>query len=218
MGVLNYLVRFGWSYGDQEIFRRDELIALFSWDRVGRSDGKFDEKKFSDVAFEHLKRPELTSVERYAELVRPFLAARAVDVDDEQRLTSAIPLIRERARTLIEAAAALDYFFREPPEVDEQARTKFLRPDAAPRLRALLDKLALVEPFEAAALETSVRGWLDADNISMKEVAQPARVAVTGRTASPPLFDVMAVLGRERCCARLERAIALATRAGSPAG
>ena len=210
MGVLNYLVRFGWSFGDQEIFSREQLVGAFTWDRVGKSDGKFDEKKFADVAFEHLKRPELTSVERYAELVTPFLVARGIADPDQDRLRRAEPLIRERARTLIEAAAALDYFFREPPELDEAARTKFLRPEAAPRLRSLAGELARAELFEAAVLEQLFRAWVEAQGIAMKEVAQPARVALTGRAASPPLFDVMAVLGREQSRQRLLRAADIA--------
>ena len=136
MGVLNYLVRFGWSYGDQEIFSREELIALFDWERVNKSDGKFDEKKFADVAFEHLKQPELTRLDDYARDVRPFLAARGLsDVPGSDLLRAAIPTIRERARTLVEAANALDYYFREPPELDEKARAKFLIPAARPDAR-----------------------------------------------------------------------------------
>src|ERR1043165_9028041 len=97
-GILNYLVRFGWSYGDQEIFSRDELVRLFDWERVGRSDGKFDEKKFADVAFEHLKRADLTSAGEYAARVKPFLAARGVEPGPD-KLKSAIPTIRERAHS-----------------------------------------------------------------------------------------------------------------------
>src|SRR5262245_25334495 len=120
MGVLNYLVRFGWSFGDQEIFGRDELIRAFSWDRVNKSDGKFDEKKFADVAFEHLKREDLIPLADYLRDVRPFLEARGLSEFAEETLRAAIPTIRERARTLVEAAHALDYYFREPPELDPQ--------------------------------------------------------------------------------------------------
>src|SRR5262249_27129705 len=97
MAVLNYLVRFGWSHGDQEIFSRQELIDKFGWERVSRSDGKFDKKKFSDVAFEQLKRSDLTPLEHYAELVRPFLAARGLSEVPLQTLHQAIDTIRLRA-------------------------------------------------------------------------------------------------------------------------
>ena len=97
--VLNYIVRFGWSYGDQEIFSREELVKAFDWERVNRGDGKFDEKKFADTAFEHLKREDLTPLVEYSRTVRPFLAERGLSEPDEDSLLRAIPTIRERART-----------------------------------------------------------------------------------------------------------------------
>lgn len=209
MGVLNYLARFGWSYGDQEIFDRDELIRLFSWDRVGKSDGKFDEKKFGDVAFQHLKREDLTPSADYEKLVRPFLAARSVPDPDPARLRAAIPTIRQRARTLVEAAEMLDFYFREPPVMDDAARA-LLTTDAAPRLAALRDICASTEPFVAAELEARAKAWIEGAGLKMKDVAQAMRVALTGRTASPGLFDVAVVLGRELTLVRLDRGIRIA--------
>jgi glutamyl-tRNA synthetase len=210
MGVLNYLVRFGWSYGDQEIFSCDELVKLFGWDRVSRADGKFDDKKFADVAFEHLKRPELTGDDEYVAWVVPFLAERGLADPDETLLRAALPLIRERARTLVDAAHALDYFFRDPPELDEKAKTKFLTPASAPHLDALLERFRSAEHWDPEALEAILRSYVEEHELKMKEVAQPARVALTGRTASPPLFDVMVVIGRERSLSRLESAARIA--------
>lgn len=207
MGVLNYLVRFGWSFGDQEIFSRQDLIEKFSWDRVNKSDGKFDEKKFSDVAFEHLKQPELTPPEDYARDVLPFLEARGIESPDANKLRAAIPTIRERARSYVEAAHALDYYFREPPEMDEAARAKFLTPAAAPHLEAARASFESAPTWEAAALEEQLRVLVETQGLKMKDVAQPLRVALTGRTASPPLFDVMVVLGKEQSLGRLARAI-----------
>jgi glutamyl-tRNA synthetase len=210
MGVLNYLVRFGWSHGDQEIFGREELARLFSWNSVNKADGKFDEKKFADVAFEQLKRRELTSPEEYARWVTPFLASRGVLDPDEDRLRDAIPTIRERSRTLADAARDLDFYFREPPELDPEARKNFLTHAAAEHLDGLRKVLIDAPSWEAPALEAAVRLWTEQAGIKMKDVAQPGRAAVTGRSASPPLFDVMAVLGRERTLSRLARATDLA--------
>ncbi len=210
MGVLNYLVRFGWSHGDQEIFSRDELIQLFTWERVNKSDGKFDEKKFADVAFEHLKDPELTNLDEYARWVRPFLAARGIQDAAEDKLRQAIGTIRERAKTLVDAAHALDYYFREPPEMDGAAKAKFLTATAAPHLEALVSLYREVEDWQAETLESALRELVESRGIKMKEVAQPARVALTGRTASPPLFDVMVVLGKETSLSRLSRAAEIA--------
>src|SRR5207244_10540116 len=119
MGVLNYLVRFGWSHGDEEIFSKEDLVAKFDFENVGKADGKFDPKKFADVAFEHLKRPDLTPASGYARMVRPFLAAIGIADPDETKLTLAIGTIRERARTLKEAADAMSYYFRDP-DFDEK--------------------------------------------------------------------------------------------------
>ncbi|HWZ93232.1 MAG TPA: glutamate--tRNA ligase [Polyangiaceae bacterium] len=210
MGVLNYLVRFGWSSGDREIFTRDELIRLFSWDHVNKGDGKFDEKKFADVAFEQLKRPELTSLDQYAEWVKPFLALRGIDAPDEARLLRAIVGIRERARTLVDAAHDLDFYFREPPEFDDKAKQKFLTPAAAPHLKALHTLFEGASDWQPEALESAFKHWVESSGLSMKDVAQPARVALTGRSASPPLFDVLAVLGKAQSLTRLARAADIA--------
>ena len=210
MGVLNYLVRFGWSSGDKEIFSREELIKLFSWDHVNKGDGKFDEKKFADVAFEQLKHPSLTSIAEYVAWVKPFLALRGIASPDEDLLRRAIPGIRERARTLVDAAHDLDFYFREPPELDEKARQKFLTPAAAPHLTALARLFEAAEAWEAAALETTLKAWVEGAGLTMKDVAQPARVALSGRSASPPLFEVMAVLGKAKTLSRLARGAEIA--------
>ncbi len=209
-GVLNYLVRFGWSHGDQEVFSRQELIALFNWDHVGKSAGRFDEKKFLDVNFEHLKQERLTDTDTYVQAVTPFLEARGLAAPDADLIRAALPHVRERARTYAEAAFALDYFFREPPELDAQAAARFLVPDASPVLGELADALSAVTPWRADVLEERFRTWLERPGRELKQVAQPARVALTGRAASPPLFDVMAVLGPARTVARLRAAAATA--------
>lgn len=204
--VLNYLVRFGWSFGDKEIFSRDELIEAFNWESVNKSDGKFDEKKFADVAFEHLRQERLTSFDSYVQQVKPFLAARGLENPDEALLRKAVPGIRDRARTLVDAAHDLDFYFREPPEQDEKAVAKFLTPESKPRLLALASLFESHGDWTPAALEAAFKAWVEQQGLQLKDVAQPMRVALTGRSASPPLFDVMDVLGRERSLARLRRA------------
>jgi glutamyl-tRNA synthetase len=204
--VLNYLVRFGWSSGDQEIFSLAQLVELFSWDHVGKSDGKFDDKKFSDVAFEHLKQPELTSSADYLRLVVPFLERAGIQQPDPTRLAKALPLIRERARDLSDAAQHLDFYFREPPTFDEKAKAKFLTALAAPSLEAIAQRLATVADWTASTLEAAVLAYVSESGQEMKAVAQPLRVALTGRSASPGLYEVLEVLGRELSLARLAAA------------
>jgi glutamyl-tRNA synthetase len=205
--VLNYLVRFGWSAGDREIFSRADLVELFGWDHVGKSDGKFDDKKFSDVAFEHLKQPELTSDEDYLRLVVPFLERAGIEKPDPVRLAGALPLIRERARDLADAAQHLDFYFREPPTFDDKAKAKFLTPAAGSALADLSVRLAKIADWTATSLEAEVLAYVNDSGVEMKTVAQPLRVALTGRSASPGLYDVLVVLGRELSLARLAAAV-----------
>ncbi len=210
--VLNYLARFGWSHGDQEVFSRDELVQAFSWEACGRGDGKFDHKKFLAIDHEHLKTERLLPADEYAERVLPFLAARGVTTATKDSVKRALYTVRERARTLVEAADMMDYFFREPPVMDEKAVEKFLVKDAAPRLRAIHDVLAASTDWSLVDLEARTKAYLEQNGLQMKDVGQPARVALTGRTASPDLFQVLSVLGREVSLARLARAAEVAER------
>ncbi len=204
--VLNYLARFGWSFGDQEVFSKEELVQAFSWESCGRGDGKFDAKKFLSINHEHLKSERLVSSDEYATRTLPFLEKRGVTGVDAGAVKRALYIIRDRATTFVEAASMLDPFFREPPVMDEKAAEKFLVKEAAPRLTGFRDALAKSATWTEAALEASVSAWLAESGLEMKVVGQPVRVALTGRTASPSLFQVLAVLGRDVSMARLTRA------------
>ncbi len=209
--VLNYLARLGWSYGDQEVFTRPELIEKFSWDRVGSTAGRYDSKKFLFVQEEHLRMlpdPEV------ARLTVPFLAEIGIEVAaDDPVLLEAMPYVKPRASTLADVADAVSYFLRDV-EFEEKAQRKFLKPEASENLARLADLVSKVEPFANETLEETVKSWLEAEGLSMKAVAQPARVALTGRTRSPGLFEVMQVLGKEKSVERLRTAAELASAAG----
>lgn len=209
MGVLNYLARFGWSFGDQEIFSRQELIEKFDWERVNKSDGKFDDKKFADVAFEHLKNPELTDDDSYVRGVLPELQTRGIENPSEETIRAALPLIRERARDFKDAAHHLDFYFRSPPAMDEKA-LRLLSPPIAPRLVELAAAVEASSDFTAVSLEQLFSAEVERTGLKVKDLAQPVRVALTGRTASPGLYDVMVVLGKPESCRRLRAAAELA--------
>ena len=207
--VLNYLARFGWSYGDQEIFSRDELIQYFDWARCGRADGKFDEAKFKDVAFEHLKEAHLLDINSYADRVEPFLVLRGLEVPSRDKLIHAIELIRPRARDLVDAAQHLDFYFRASPVMDAKAQKKFLTKESVSVLERTIEFVDEQEEFEVAALETAFGVWLEKEGLEMKAVAQAVRVALSGRSASPGLFDVMVILGKDVVLRRLAEAVEL---------
>lgn len=208
--ILNYLARFGWSHGDQEVFSKQDLVDAFTWEACGRGDGKYDPKKFLAIDHEHLKSERLVPADDYARRTVPFLAARGVPGVAEADVKRALYTIRERARTFAEAADMLDPFFREPPAMDAKAVEKFLVKDAGPKIRAYRDAVAKATEWTEAALEAAVNAWLAEAGLTMKDVGQPVRVALTGRTASPSLHQVQFVLGRERTLARLDRAADLA--------
>ncbi len=208
--VLNYLVRFGWSHGDQEVFSIGELVDAFNWEACGRGDGKFDAKKFLAIQHEHMKTPRLTPDDVYVARLVPFLEARGLTVD-AARVRKVVPMIRERATTFVDAADRLDFVFRDAPVMDEKARDKFLVAANEPHLRTLADVLAKVETWETQALEDATNAWLAEKALNIKDVAQPARVALTGRTASPGLFEVVAALGREGALGRLRSAADIAS-------
>jgi glutamyl-tRNA synthetase len=203
--LLNYIARFGWSHGDQEVFTRAELIEHFDWKHVGNTDGRYDVKKAAWVSAAHLRA---RSDAELAAGVLPFLAKRGLTVSpDDPRLQPAVRTVRPRVSTYAEMAEAMDYYFRDEPVMDASAAEKFLTPEAKATLAAMADMLASLEgPFDEASLHTAFETWLGQRGQDVKTVAQPARVALTGRTATPGLYEVMAVLGREATVTRLRKA------------
>ncbi len=209
--VLNYLARLGWSHGDQEIFSRSELIEKFDWASVGRTPAQYDAKKFAFVLGAHLRGLDDAALAADA---RPFLSAELRDAADADgsRYVAAVGTVKTRATTLAEVGDMIDFYFRDTPSEDEKAVAKFLVPASAPHLQALRQVVEGVTPFTRQPLEAAIDAWLAETGLQMKNVAQPARVAMTGRSQSPGLFEVMEVLGRERTLARLDAAL---TRCGA---
>jgi glutamyl-tRNA synthetase len=208
--MLNYLVRLGWSHGDQEIFTRAELIEKFDFDHVGTGGAKYDLKKLGAVQGEHLR---LLEPKRISELALPFVKARGLDVAaDDPRLEKAFASVRLRASTLADAAERVDFYFRDEPVMDEAGVKKFLVPAVASQLGELAKIAQTAEPFSEAELEARVNQWMTDSGVAMKEFAQAARVALTGRGAAPGLYEIMGVLGREVSVRRLEQGKAQAER------
>jgi glutamyl-tRNA synthetase len=208
--MVNYLVRLGWSHGDQEIFTRAELIERFDIKNVSTSGAVFDQVKLEWLSQEYIKRSDGA---RLAGLVRPFLAEAGLTAPDDARLAAMLQTLRERAKTLREMVEVGRFYFERPAGYDEAARAKLFTPPGAERLATLIKRLQTVEPFTAAALEALYREQVAAMGLKLVDLAQLTRLAVTGRTASPPLFDVLALLGRDEVLARLRAARAAAEMA-----
>lgn len=206
--MLNALARLGWSHGDQEMFSRDELIEFFGLDSVGKSAAVFDTDKLLRLNQRYIQEADIS---RLAQLLEPFLAQRGIESPDQELLTACLPELTPRAKTLVELAEWAEPFLVQEPEMDPKAVKKFLGPERTPvleRVLALVEKLGTGQP---EALEEAFRQLGEELELKMKNVAQPVRVALTGRTFSPGIFEVMSILGDERVKARLLRALKIAT-------
>lgn len=202
--LVNFLARLGWSYGDQEFFTRAELIEKFSLDRVGKSAGIFDPVKLNALNADHI---QAASPEHLTRHLKPFLQARGWPTGDDAYLHGVIATLQPRSKTLQEMAAQAQFYFTEDLVLDEQAARKFLKPGVLEQLRHLRDQLAGLPTFGEKELETVFVQLMEKFNIKLGKIAQPVRVALTGGTVSPGIFEIMTVLGRQRVLARLDKAI-----------
>ncbi len=214
--VLNYLARLGWSHGDQEVFSKSELIEKFNWESVGKTGAKFDPKKFVFVQASHLR---LLDNAKMASLTRPFMDTTSSANASDEELAMAMETVRQRAETLTTArdpanaqiskpgvAQMVDFYFTDTLTFDAKAREKFLTADHKKHLDGLSAQLETAPAWTCDALETHVTAWLTLTEQKLKDVAQPARVALTGQAQSPGLFEMMEILGREKTLARLRNA------------
>ena len=206
--LTNYLVRLGWSYGDQEVFSREELIRYFSFENVGKSSAVFNQEKLLWLNGQYMMRTELSEL---TALVIPFLVREGLITEgqeiDRSWLSKAVVTLQERAKTLKELARALRYYLVEEQEYGEKSREKFLTRESLPYLRDLKEDLALLTDFSAGEIEKVFRAITERYGIKLGSLAQPVRVAITGGTESPGIFEVLEIVGKEKTLRRLERAI-----------
>lgn len=202
--VVNYLARLGWAHGDQEIFTRDELIEKFDLSVVGSSASIFDIEKLNWVNTQHIAK---LSDDELVDLVKPFLAEMGFNVTDRAYASKIMVIERVRGNTLKKIAELSTFFFRDEVEFDEKAAAKWLTGDAIGRLKKLRTMLSALDSFDEKSLEKIFNELAAATNLKMTDLAQPVRVAMTGSTASPGIYEVLAILGKERVLKRLDRVI-----------
>jgi glutamyl-tRNA synthetase len=206
--MVNYLARLGWAHGDQEIFSREELIELFDIKDVGSAGAVFDRAKLEWLSQHYLKQMPPREL---AERVVPFLvAARLAVPADGEWLARAVDTLRERAKTLVELVEVGRFFFERPATYEPAAAQKFLTREGLERLALLTRRLEALEHFTAPAIERIHRELARELGLKLVDLAQLSRVSVTGRTASPPIFEVLALLGRVEALARFR--VVLASR------
>jgi glutamyl-tRNA synthetase len=203
--VVNYLVRLGWSHGDQEIFSHAELIEKFSLGSVGKSAGVFNAEKFLWLNSHYLKTRPL---EQLADEIVPYIQAKGYAVpQDKAWLQKMIRTLQERAKTLVELVDSAVYFLTDDFPLDEKAAKKFLTGEIAAPLKSLLEKLSALDDFSEAGIEPAFSAVLQEHGLALGKLAQPVRVALTGSTVSPGIHEVIDVLGKERTLKRLRTAL-----------
>jgi glutamyl-tRNA synthetase len=203
--VINYLARLGWSYGDQEFFTRSELIEKFTLDNIGRSAGIFDTEKLLALNAAHIQaaRPHTLVVH-----LKPFFKSYGIDISDGPFIESVIRTLQPRSKTLADMARDALFYLSDAITYEAAAAQKFLKPRSRKPLELLTAELTGLPEFSETALEGAFKAVMQKTGLKLGKIAQPVRVALTGRTASPGIFEIMAIIGRDKVLSRLRAAVA----------
>ncbi len=209
--LLNYLVRLGWSHGDQEVFTREEMVANFDIRNVNKAAAAFNGEKLLWLNQQHMMKAPLAVL---AKALREQLAMLGIHSDDTALLEGVANAQRERSKTLKEMAQNSRYFFVDFTTYDEKAAQKHLTADTATVLQQLAAGLAALGDWNAAAVHEVIAAVAERAGSGLGKVAQPLRVAMSGGSVSPPIDLTVMLVGRDRALARLEQALAYITRKG----
>ncbi|MFG5120689.1 glutamate--tRNA ligase [Methylorubrum sp. POS3] len=209
----NYLVRLGWSHGDQEVFSTEEMIAAFDLKAIGRSAARFDFTKLESLNGLYIRGSDDAALVAAIEAILPARGPErglptTLSPELREKLVAAMPGLKERAKTLVELLDSAYYLYAPRPLVLDAKADALLAGDAAERLRSLIPALENLPEWNASATESAVRRYAEEAGIKLGQIAQPLRAALTGRATSPPVFDVLAVLGRDESLARLRDRVA----------
>jgi glutamyl-tRNA synthetase len=218
IALRNYLVRLGWSHGDQEIFSTQEMIEKFDLPQIGRSPARFDFAKLESVNGHYMRQGADADLLAELERLLPHVAggedlATKLDPDLREKFLAALPGLKERAKTLLELMDGAHFLFADRPLALDEKAAALLTPEARMTLAELAEALAAVDPWTAETTEQAVRALAERKGLKLGSVAQPLRVALTGRTTSPGIFDVLVALGKNESLGRLRDQAALAARA-----
>jgi glutamyl-tRNA synthetase len=206
--VLNYLVRLGWSHGDQEIFSIEEMIRLFDIADVNKSASAFNFEKLTWLNQQHMMQAPIS---RMVSHLRWHLQREDICADDDTQLGQIVLALRERSKTLKEMAASSLFFFEAPVVYDEKAVRKHVTPDVLDVLTELSTALVRLETWSAPAIHALIGALAAEKGLSLGKLAQPVRLAVCGGTVSPPIDATLEILGRDESLARLDKALTIWT-------
>ena len=202
--LVNYLVRLGWSYGNQEIFSLDELIRYFSLESVGRSAAVFNPEKLLWLNQHYIKEGD---TDRLADLLCPFLKDMDLRVTDKALVKKVIGDLKTRSKTLIEMAESGAFYFRDNLEYDPKLAEQFFGKEGKECLAAVLEELTALSDYTKEGVENMLRTIAEKRTMKLKNVIQPLRVTLTGKTVSPGIDQVMITLGKDKVMARIRSAL-----------
>ena len=199
----NYLLRLGWSHGDDEIIPTNKAIEWFNFETIGKSAARFDFKKLENLNGHYIREmdDDALTLELVATAERQTPEIQISDMV-RQRLTAAMPGLKARAKTLLELTENAQFLFSNGPRTPDKKAAAILNPDARARLSRLAETLDS-SAWDLSSLEAKVREFAESDGVKLGDIAQPLRAALTGKTNSPPIFDVLAVLGPEEALIRI---------------
>jgi len=207
----NYLLRLGWSHGNDEIIPTSQAIAWFNLENIGKSPARLDFKKLDNLNAHYLREAEADALaDEITHLIGRRTPPQVLSETARARLIAAMPALKERAKTLVELAQSAEFLFSDGPRQPGEAAARVLTSDAR-QTNAEFLRLTAEVPWTAAALETTARTFAETKGLKLGQVAQPLRAALTGQTTSPPIFAMLEVLGKEESVKRIS---AFASRPG----
>jgi glutamyl-tRNA synthetase len=199
----NYLLRLGWSHGDVEIISTEQAIQWFNFESIGKSAARMDYKKLDNLNGHYIRAtPDASLVAEVTAFLSRETPPRVLSMTARQRLQAAMPLLKERAKTLVELIQGAEFLFNDGPRALDEAAAKLLTPDGRATLAAVLPRLEATD-WRGPGLESAARTFAEERGLKLGQVAQPLRAALTGKVSSPPLFEMLALLGREESIGRL---------------
>jgi glutamyl-tRNA synthetase len=202
--LINALARVGWSYGDQEKFTISELIEKFSLENVGKAAGIFNTEKLLDLNAQYIRE---SGTEALARDLIPFLEKQGFTNLDHAQVMAAVETLKPRSKTLVEMAENARFYFVEDMTYDPGAAKKFLKPDVIDLMKDIRDRIGGLMSFTQSDLEKVFLDFIEEKGIKLGRIAQPLRIALTGTSVSPGLFEVMEVLGKEKILRRIDKAL-----------
>ena len=202
--LINYPVRLGWSHGDQEVFTREELVRYFTLDTVGKAPSVFNPEKLEWLNAHYIKERGADSL---VPLIEPFLETRGYPGKPADYIAKAVKTLQPRASKLTDMADAMKFYLVDEVEIDPAAAKKFLIPENRPAMEKVMAALEAMDCFNEKGLEAVFAAVVQELGVKLGKIAQPVRVALTGTTVSPGLFEIIDVLGKDTALKRLGRAL-----------